>query len=299
MAEPASARQSDAEALEASFQHCVHVTKEQAKNFHFAFQVLPPERYRGICALYAFARLADDYSDDETDPQRALANAAKLREWLQRALDGNPESHLILPAVADTVRRFKVNPEYLFELIAGTEMDAVKKRYATWDESYRYCYLVASVIGLMTIHVFGFRDPEGKALKLAEETGIAFQLTNILRDIKEDVQERDRIYLPQEDLARFGIGEDQVRAGADSPAFRELVKFEAERAKSYYRAGEALVPLMEPDGRPALEVLVKIYRRLLEEIEKREYDVLSERVSLSTMEKMRLAGSFALKSLLK
>ncbi|MCZ7647097.1 MAG: phytoene/squalene synthase family protein [Planctomycetota bacterium] len=295
----ATARSPDAHTLEDSFRHCIEVTREQAKNFHFAFQVLPPERYRGICALYAFARLADDYSDDETDPQRALANAAKLRGWLQRALDGSPDAHAILPAVADTVTRFKVNPEYLFELIAGTEMDATRRRYATWDETYRYCYLVASVIGLMTIHVFGFRDESGEALKLAESTGIAFQLTNILRDVKEDALERDRIYLPAEDLARFGVPEAQVRQGGDSPAFRELVKFEVARARGYYEAGAKLVSLMEPDGRRALDVLVKIYRRLLEEIERRDYDVLSSRVSLSKLEKMRLAGSFALNSLLK
>ncbi|MCW8131909.1 MAG: squalene/phytoene synthase family protein [Planctomycetota bacterium] len=284
--------------LEASYARCIEVTRERAKNFHFAFQVLPEERYRGICALYAFARLADDYSDEETDPERALANARRWREDFDRALAGDPGGDEVLPAVADTVRRYKIAPIYFHELIAGTEMDATIKRYATWPETYRYCYRVASVIGIMTIHVFGFRDETGRALKLAEETGIAFQMTNILRDIKEDAG-RDRIYLPQDDLARHGVGEADLLAAKDTPAFRALVKFEAERTKDYYRAAEELTPMIEGAGRPALEALVKIYRRLLEEIERRDYDVLSKRVSLSKAEKLRLAGGVALKSLLK
>jgi len=291
--------QSDgAVALEASYARCIEVTRERAKNFHFAFQVLPEERYRGICALYAFARLADDYSDDETDPRRAQEMARRWQADFDRALAGDPSGHEILPAVAETVRRYKIAPVYFHELIAGTAMDATIKRYPAWQDTYQYCYRVASVIGIMTIHVFGFRDESGRALKLAEETGIAFQLTNILRDIKEDAG-RDRIYLPQEDLARLGVAEADVLAGKDTPAFRALIKFETERALAYYRAAEELTPMIEGAGRPALEALVKIYRRLCEEIEKRSYDVLSKRVELSKAEKLRLAGGVALKSLLK
>lgn len=284
--------------LEASYARCIEVARERAKNFHFAFKILPEERYRGICALYAFARLADDYSDEETDPAKALENARRWRSDFDRALAGDASGHEVLPAVAETVRRYKIAPVYFHELIAGTEMDATIKRYATWDETYRYCYRVASVIGIMTIHVFGFQDEGGRALKLAEETGIAFQMTNILRDIKEDAG-RDRIYLPLEDLARFKVAEADVLAAKDSPAFRELIRFEANRTATYYRSGEELTPMIDGAGRPALEALVKIYRRLLEEIERREYDVLSKRISLSKAEKLRLAGGAALKSLLK
>jgi len=281
--------------LKESYARCVAVTRERAGNFHFAFQVLPEERYRGICALYAFARLADDYSDDEADSQRALASTQAWRTAFDRAMAGDCGDNPYLPAVVDTVRRFKIDPKYCHELLDGTAMDATVKRYETWDQTYLYCYRVASVVGLMTIHVFGFRDESGKALKLAEETGIAFQMTNILRDIKEDAG-RDRIYLPLADLAQFNVSEAVLLAGQDSPAFRELIRFEVERAKTYYTAAEQLTPMIEGAGRPALEALVKIYRRLLEEIERRGYDVLSERVALSGLEKAKLAGGAVLKA---
>lgn len=285
-------------ALDASYAHCVAVTKEQAKNFHWAFERLPPEPYRGICAMYAFARLADDYSDDESDPQRALENAQAMHRDLDRALAGDLPDGPLWPAVAETVKRCRIDPKYLHELIRGTELDAAQKRCATWDETRNYCYLVASVIGIMTIHVFGFTDENGQALKLAEETGIAFQMTNILRDIKEDAA-RGRIYLPLEDLARFGVSEDEVLAAKDGAKMRALVKFEYERARACYEAAPRLVPMIDAPCRPALEALVEIYRRLLEKIPEREYDVLSERIGLSKLEKISVAGRFALKSALK
>ena len=305
-ARPARARKGAAPGpdavLETSYQLCVEVARKRAKNFHFAFQLLPEERYRGICALYAFARLADDFSDDGGASSRALENARRWRADLDRAVAGDADPGTVLPAVADTLRRFEIAPAYLHDLIAGTEMDARITRYATWPETYRYCYLVASVVGIMTVQVFGFTDGQADArartLKLAEETGIAFQLTNVLRDIKEDGS-RGRIYLPLEDLARFGVSESELLAGKDSPAFRALVRFEVERARRYYLAAGELLPRIAGRGRPALDALVKIYRRLLEEIERRGFDVLSRRVSLSAVEKLRLAGGSALKSLLK
>ena len=285
-------------ALEDSYARCIEMTRERAKNFHRAFQVLPKERYKGICALYAFARLADDFSDEEADAEKALRAAQRWREALDRALEGDPSGHAVFPAVADTVKTRGINPDYLRELIAGTEMDASIKRYATFEgpnSTYRYCYLVASVVGLMTIHVFGFEGqgtPQAKrALELAERTGIAFQLTNILRDIKED-SGRDRIYLPLEDLKRFDLSEAEILSAQDSRKFRALVQFELERAKEYYKAGHELTPLIEKESRPAMNVLVAIYERLLDEIARRDFDVLSKRVSLSTFEKMKIAGKF-------
>lgn len=292
--------------LESSYERCVQLAKEKAKHFHYGFKLLSDQdRYRGICALYAFARLADDFSDDEEDAERALASAQRWRDAFDRAMGGEPDQDPVLPAVVDTVRKYKIPVEYFHELIDGTAMDATIKTYATWEDTYKYCYRVASVIGMMTIHVFGFGEPEAGegeevtgACDLAERTGIAFQLTNILRDISEDA-ERGRIYLPLEDLARFDVPKSQLLAANDSPAFRALVKFEVERAKEYYKSAPELVPLMDRGSRRALEVLVTIYRRLLEEIERRDYDVLSERVSLSTAEKARLAGGAAIKTLLK
>jgi phytoene synthase len=281
--------------IEDSYTQCIEVTKERAANFHFAFKVLPPERYRGICALYAFSRLADDISDDQADAEKARANTREWRAMFDRALAGDTTAHPILPAVADTMRRYAIPPVYMHELLAGTEMDSDKNRYQTWDETYLYCYRVASVIGMMTIHVFGFSDP--KAIPLAEKTGIAFQMTNILRDLAEDAG-RDRIYLPLEDLRANNVSEAELLASKDSPKLRQLVKMELERTKKYYESGRELVPLIVPESRNALGSLVAIYQRLLLEIERRDYDVWSERVSLSTAEKFKLAAGFAWKQFL-
>ena len=296
--------------LDESYAQCVALTKERARNFHFAFSVLPPERYRGICALYAFTRTADDLSDDEPEPRRALAAAQAWREAFARALAGDfpapaaapgseslpAAAYEILPALADTMRRYSIPPQYMHELITGTEMDARQKRYEKWEDTYRYCYRVASVIGIMTIHVFGCSDPRG--IPLAEKTGIAFQMTNILRDLAEDAG-RGRIYLPLEDLRAHAVSEEELLAAKDSPAIRRLVKFEAARAQEYYLAAPALLPLIAGESRDALGSLVAIYQRLLQEIERRDYDVLSSRVTLSKAEKMRLAARFAWRKFFK
>lgn len=298
--------------LDESYKRCIAVTKERARNFHFAFEVLPKPRYRGICALYAFTRMADDISDDAKDTASALENSAAWRAAFDRALNGDFNTPLgvdalgpkgevlaetsILPAVADTMRTFNIPPQYMHDLITGTEMDAKQTRYEKWDDTYLYCYRVASVVGMMTIHVFGFTDP--KAVALAEKTGIAFQMTNILRDLTED-SGRGRIYLPLEDLRSHDVSEAELLAAKDSPKLRKLVKFQTERAKEFYKAGPELVPLIVDESRDALGSLVAIYQRLLEEIERREYDVFTERVSLSTQEKMRLAAGFAWKKFLK
>jgi phytoene synthase len=272
----------------------VAVTRARAGNFHFAFRLLPKPQYQGICALYAFARSADDYSDDDADSRRALSNVRRWREALDAALDGRPAEDPVLPAVVDTVRKYGIAPAYLHELIAGTEMDATIRRYQTWEDTRCYCYRVASVVGIMTIHVFGYTGRECPGL--AERTGIAFQLTNILRDVKEDAG-RDRIYLPLEDLARFRVAEQDVLAGRDSPAFRALMRFEADRAREYYRAAGKLLPHVAAPCRPALGALVGIYEALLNEIARRNYDVLSRRVSLSAAKKIALAGAFAVRTL--
>jgi 15-cis-phytoene synthase len=296
--------------LEQSYERCVAVTRERAANFHHAFTILPQPRYRGICALYAFTRMADDISDDEPDPAKALANSAAWRAAFDRAMAGDFDAPLgietrgangealaeaaILPAVADTMKTYRIPVEYMHELITGTEMDGRQSRYENWDDTYLYCYRVASVIGMMTIHVFGFSDP--KAVALAEKTGIAFQMTNILRDLTEDAQ-RNRIYLPLEDLRRFNVAEEELLAGKDSPKLRELVHFETDRAMEFYKAAPELVPLILDESRDAMSTLVGIYQRLLKKIEARKYDVFSERVSLSKGEKAALVAEFAWKKI--
>ena len=282
--------------LPESYSRCVALTKRRARNFHYAFLVLPEERYCGICALYAFSRISDDISDDEPDPQKALAASRVWRAAFDKALAGDSGGHPILPAVVDTLHRYQIPPAYLHDLLTGTEMDARQNRYQTWEDTYLYCYRVASVIGMMTAHVLGFTDK--KAIPLAEKTGIAFQLTNILRDLKEDAA-RNRIYLPLEDLRAQGVPEAEVLAAQDSPALRQLVKFEVARANSYYEEGRELVPLIEAESRNALRCLVAIYRRLLDKIERRKYDVWSRRVSLTKAEKLWLAAGFVGRQLLR
>lgn len=290
-----STKAASSTSLDESYAQCIDVTAKQARNFHFAFSILPKERYKGICALYAFTRTADDLSDDESDPKKALENSRAWRQAFDKALAGDTSAHPIMPAVADTFARYKIPAVYMHELLTGTEMDSHKNRYEKWDDTYLYCYRVASVIGMMTIHVFGYTHP--RAIELAEQTGIAFQMTNILRDIVED-SGRNRIYLPMEDLRRHLISEEIMLAAKDTPQLRELIKFEVERAKKYYAAGRELLPLIEPESRDALGSLVAIYQRLLDEIERRRYDVFTERVSLSKAEKLSLAAGLAWKRFL-
>jgi phytoene synthase len=281
--------------LNASYAVCRAIAKREAKNFYYSFVALPPSRRDAICAIYAFMRKADDLSDDESfsreERRRQLETwLAKWHQARQSGLTADP----VFIAVRDAAVRFNIPFSLLDELVAGTTMDlaarpeAAPDTYATFADLYRYCYLVASVVGLVCIRIFGYSDP--RAEKLAEETGIAFQLTNILRDVKEDA-ERDRIYLPLEDLAAHGVTIDQLthRKGqgiiaAERALFRSL----ADRAEAYYQSAEKLLPLIDAESRPALWVLVSIYHELLKRIVKANYDVFTERASVPTLKKLSI-----------
>ena len=265
-----------------SYAECRRVSREAASNFYYAFFMLPQSKRDALCALYAFMRLVDDVSDtvgSEADKQRGLAN---WRAALDAAVAGDVSSHPILPAFADTITRFHIPPRYFHDLISGAEMDLTVGDYPTFDRLREYCYRVAGTVGLTCLHVFGFDDPH--APDLAEKLGIAFQLTNILRDVPKDY-EMGRVYLPQEDLAQFGVRAEQLAGGTFTPELRGLLEFEAARAWSFYREGVELIPRVHADSRAALWALVRIYSGLLRRIEARGYDVFSERVRLSTPEK--------------
>lgn len=273
------------ERLAESYAYCEHVAKTQAKNFYYSFVTLPPERKAAMCAIYAFMRYSDDVSDEAAIDR---SKAEKMREWraaLDRAFAGDYGDSLILPAFHDVVVRYQIPARYFHELIDGTEMDLTKNRYETYAELHQYCYRVASVVGFVCIHVWGFDPAGGKALEYAEACGLAFQLTNILRDVKEDA-ERDRIYLPQEDLRRFGVSEADLKAGAQTENFRALMRFEADRARAYYQQAQALLPLIHTPGRPTYTIMLKIYRGILDSIEKNGYDVHSRRARVSTPKKL-------------
>jgi phytoene synthase len=190
--------------------------------------------------------------------------------------------HPILPAFADTIERFQIPPRYFHDLISGAEMDLTVGNYATFERLREYCYRVAGTVGLTCLHVFGYDDPH--APELAEKLGIAFQLTNILRDVPKDF-EMGRVYIPQEDLENFGVLSQELAYGPLTPGLRDLFAFETTRAQEFYREGVKLIPQVHADARAALWALTRIYSGLLRRIEARGYDVFSERVKLSAPEK--------------
>ncbi|HUB30487.1 MAG TPA: phytoene/squalene synthase family protein [Terracidiphilus sp.] len=282
--------------LDDAYAICRAIAKREAKNFYYAFLTLPRARKDAICAVYAFMRKADDLADDESISldERRRSIHAWLAAWHQ-AGSGGPTSDPVFIAVRDATHRFDIPLSLLDELVAGTTMDlkpssgSSSETYATFSELYRYCYLVASVVGLVCIRIFGYSDP--RAEKLAEETGIAFQLTNILRDVEEDAA-RDRVYLPLEDLGAHGVSLDSIlqrKSGAPpTPQERALLAQIAGRAEDYYRSAEALLPLVHRESRPALWVLVSIYHALLRRIERAGYDVFTRRASVPLVHKLSI-----------
>jgi phytoene synthase len=210
---------------------------------------------------------------------------------LDAALEGRFSGHPVWPAFHDTVTRYRIPREYFHEMIEGVTLDLRPRRMATFEELYRYCYQVASVVGLTVIHIFGFHSPE--ALPLAEKCGVAFQLTNILRDVREDAA-RDRVYLPAEDLLRFHVDAQDLREGKRTDEFVDLMEFEAGRARAYYKESAPLVEMVDPHSRSSLWALIEIYSRLLGKIVHTNYDVLSHRIELPAREKLWIIAKAAL-----
>ena len=253
--------------VERSYAHCRYVAKTQARNFYYSFLLLSKPQRDAMCAIYAFMRYCDDLSDGPTGA--SLQVMQKWREELDAALNGSYGPNPCWPAFHDAVRRYEIPHKYFHEMIDGVSSDLEPRDIQTFDELYRYCYQVASVVGLTITHIFGYESPQ--ALVLAEKCGIAFQLTNIIRDVKED-QEKGRSYLPKEDRDRF-------------PDLKNLLAFEALRAKGYYAESRSLIGMVHPRSRRSLWALIEIYRRLLDRIEQSGYDVMSRRIRLSGLEK--------------
>jgi 15-cis-phytoene synthase len=284
---------------------CKGITRTAAKNFYYAFLVLPRRKREALCAVYAFMRTCDDISDDTTLslPERRQ----KLDAWLDAlhcAQQGQPTDDAILLALTDAQRRFSIPAGLLDELAAGTAMDiedsqfaetsGLQVQYKTFEDLRQYCYRVASVVGLVCIHIFGYRDPAAESL--AERCGLAFQLTNIIRDVKEDAS-MGRVYFPEEDLAKFGLSAQNLLNSPDPARVRPLLAFEADRAREFYVSGDELISYISEDSQPALWVLVHIYRRLLERIAEKQYDVFTAKIALSTSEKLRILGKGFIKRL--
>jgi 15-cis-phytoene synthase len=266
-----------------SYAECNRIARASRSSFYYAFFGLRKEKRNALCALYAFMRLIDDVSDEPGDLEAKRQGLARWRAMLDDAVDGRTGGHAVLPALADTIARFEIPTRYFHDLILGAEMDLTVSTYATFDRLSEYCYRVAGTVGLTCLHVFGFSD--AKAPDLAERLGLAFQLTNIIRDVGTDYA-IGRIYLPQEDLDRFGVGAEELR-GPVTPKLQELLRFEADRAWQMYQEGAPLVKKINADSRATLWALVRTYSTLLARIEEREFDVFSSRISTSSAEKIQ------------
>ena len=278
--------------LERSFQYSRRVARQRARNFYYSFILLGRQEHDAMCALYAFLRYCDDVSDD--CPSGASEARCLLGRWradLEDALGGKPGLHPVWPAFLWAVERYKIPPEYFRSVIDGVESDLASREFRTFQELYKYCYQVASVAGLSVIHILGFESD--RAVELAEKCGIAFQLTNIVRDVREDA-ERGRLYLPTEDLARFGLAREDILAGRASEGLRDLLRLEAARAKEYYGESAPLVGLVRKRNRAALWALIEIYRRLLDKIERSGFDVWNRRIQLSAAEKCGVVARAAM-----
>jgi phytoene synthase len=265
--------------LDQSFRYAREIARRRARNFYYSFVLLSREQRDAMCAIYAFMRYCDDLSDEPG------ANRAAIERWrtaLAGALEGRFDGHPVWPAFHHTVETYRIPHQYFHEMIDGVASDLEPRKMATFDELYRYAYQVASVVGLTTIHIFGFESEKAKLL--AEKCGVAFQLTNILRDIKEDAG-LGRIYLPAEDLANYGVTEQELTGGVRSERMRNLLKFEAARARRYYDESAPLVGMVAERSRKSLWALIQIYSNLLERIEQADYNVFDKRISLSSLEK--------------
>ena len=280
--------------LEQAYEDCRRITRREAKNFYYAFLTLPQAQRRAIYVAYTFCRYCDDSVDAKRSVDQKLVMLSDLRTKLDQCYHGHADD-LVFLGLADVAEKYDIPQEYFQEVLSGVESDLVKNRYQSFEELRQYCYQVASAVGLICIHIFGFSAPRAK--DHAVDLGLAMQLTNIARDVKEDL-EIDRVYLPQDELARFGYSEAELLAGVVNEPFIELMRFQAQRARGYFDSGFQLLPYLSHRSRACPAVLGQLYSRVLDGIEDVEYDVLHHRVSLSTAEKVRVTAQTWLTSML-
>jgi phytoene synthase len=292
--------EADLAAVAQSYENCHQIARAARSNFYYAFYLLPKLKRDGLAALYAFMRLVDDVADEGENLETKQRGLAKWRAAFDEAVTGRsqvfdgtaakplPGEPLygeveVLPALVDTMRRYNMPARYLHDLISGAEMDLTVKSYPTFDRLREYCYRVAGTVGLTCTHVFGYCDP--RALDLAEKLGLAFQLTNIIRDVHEDAA-LSRVYIPDEDLARYGVSPEDFSRNEATLGVREVLRFEAGRAWRMYEECSDLLDLVDADSRGALWLLVHTYSALLARMESVDFAVFGERVRLSKAEKM-------------
>ena len=285
--------------VDEAYEWCRDLTRREAKNFYYAFITLPPAKRRAIYATYAFCRLCDDAADEDDPVPRKLELLHGLRQQLDSTFSDLPSGNgglgPVFQALAHSSATYGIDQGLFQDIIEGVESDLTASRYQDFEELRSYCYHVASAVGLICIEIFGYTDP--RARQYAADLGLAMQLTNIVRDVREDLG-RDRVYLPQEDLDRFGYSEERLFAGEVDESFRELMKFQVERARSYFQSGLRLLPLLSPRARSCPAVMAKIYMRILDRTEASGFNVFNGRPSLSKREKLFVMAQVWMQTLL-
>ena len=280
--------------LESAYEACRTITRREAKNFYYAFLTLPAAKRRAIYAAYAFCRLCDDSVDEQSSADAKLKALSDLQANLDNTYSGSASSPVYV-ALADVARNYKIPQAYFQEIILGVESDLVKDHFQNFDELKDYCYRVASVVGLICLQIFGYEDDDAK--EYAVDLGLAMQLTNIIRDVREDL-DMGRVYLPQDEMARFGYSEEDLKNGVRNEAFLELMRFQSQRAREYFDRGFKLLPYLSRRSRACPAVLGALYSKVLDRIEASDYDVLESRVSLSKAEKIGIMAKTWLGSML-
>ena len=291
--------------LELGYKEGRAITVREAKNFYYAMLTLPSERRKAVYVAYAFCRHCDDAVDAVASTEEKLAGLDYLRSRLDGAYAGKADEPLFI-ALADVAEKYDIPGEYFHEVLRGMERDLVQQRYKDFDDLREYCYQVASVVGLICLQIFGYKDAEAgwrREIKVpaakthAIDLGLAMQLTNIIRDVGEDFG-MGRIYLPQDEMARFGYSEDDLSRGVINDAFVNLMQFQADRARTYFRSGFELPPYLSPRSRACPAVIGQVYSKLLEHIEASGFDVLRQRIALSKAVKLRVTAQTWLSNLL-
>jgi phytoene synthase len=280
--------------LESAYEACREITRREAKNFYYAFLTLPAAKRRAIYAAYAFCRHCDDSVDEETSTDAKLKALTDLQASLDSTYSGNASSPVYV-ALADVAQKYGIPQDYFQEVILGVESDLVKDRFQNFEELKEYCYRVASVVGLICLQIFGYENDDAK--EYAVDLGLAMQLTNIIRDVREDF-EMGRVYLPQDEMAGFGYTEEDLKNGVRNQAFHDLMEFQAQRAREYFDRGFKLLPYLSRRSRACPAVLGALYSKVLDRIEASDYDVLESRVSLSKAEKIGITAKTWLGSML-
>ncbi len=279
-------------------------TKAASSNFYYAFVTLPPEKRNAVYAGYSFCRLADDIVDDGNYGERTGEALDSLQTHLTEAYAGNFENDAtslkideasteLWMALGDTLHKYPIDQQHLIDVVEGCRMDLEETTYQTWDDLVEYCKRVASATGLALIEVFGYEDP--KAVEYANDLGIALQLTNILRDITEDLA-IGRVYLPSDELEEYGVSVDDLRNRRVTPEYIQFMKFQVRRARSYLESGVRLFPLLDDQSRQCPETMIQVYEMLLDRIEKNGYDTLNKRASLTKLQKFKLLAVIWLRS---